>query len=401
MGRSKGSNKGGSKGSDVPKTWADVKNTTLKQLESKLDEADTANAQNDVLSNFKCELTKFKGVSLQAIVRTHPYEMQRAWFSLSPDPMYPPTIGQPHLAIHVYKLLQLMDIDCKYVPKKIKDLVGEVPELPPIEDWAEVQNQALKEVHTRLDEAIGIVEGDPDLLGFKCQLKDFPFDLATMLKQYPVRIDTAFYAHRPGRPSPPTASQKHFVDAMCKLMGQMGIVPEGMAAPQEALPEDEWEAGMAQKRDPGWIIYLVVVKDALFFKLGQHHLELHPKINPEGPAVKDRFHRGPPKYMPRGLKWANDKLILHKMIYVTEAWHQDCKDQKVDIDEPIHAILHAAAAKYNLPDTGKQEFHHLGLLSMAMHLMDKAVPQSDAQVQNGKRGNSVVNASFCKKVRRE
>lgn len=389
--------KGNSKGSDVPKTWADVKDKTLKQLESK--DVDTAIAQNDVLSNFKCELTKFKGVQLQTIVRTHPYEMQRAFWSMSPKSQYPAAKGQSHLAIHVYKLLQLMDIDCKYVPKEIKDQAGDVQELPPAEDWTNVQNKALKEVHPRLDEAVGIVEGDPDLLSFKCQLKEFPLDLATMLKQYPGRIDTAFYAHRPGRPAPPTASQKHLVDAMCKLMGQMGIEPEGLAAPQ-ALGEEEWEAGMAQKRDPGWIIYLIMVKDALFFKLGQHHLELHPKINPDGPAVKDRFHRGPPKYMPHGLNWANNNLILHKMVYVTEAWHQECKDEKVDIDAPIHAILHAAAAKYNLPNTGKQEFHHLGLLSMAMHLMDKAV-KSDAQVQIGKRGNSVVNASLCKKVRRE
>ena len=451
--------KGNSKGSDVPKTWADVKDKTLKQLESRLEDVDTAIAQNDVLSNFKCELTKFKGVQLQTIVRKHPYEMQRAFWNMGPKSKYEAAKGQDHLAIHVYRLLQLMDIDCKYVPKEIKDQAGDAPELPPAEDWTIVQNKALGEVHPRLDEAVGIVEGDPDLLGFKCQLKEFPFDLATMLKQYPVRIDTAFYAHRPGRTAPPTASQKHLVDAMCKLLQTMGIaVPDHLAVDPavSAVPTD---ADLTARRDEGKRgIYIIFVDDSFYFKLGTHKLQ-KKAFNPDGPCILDRYSNRPtpPSGMPPDTIWEMERLSLCTWVYTREELGEAP-------DHAIHDALRKLATELSIPLAPKGEFHHMGMLCEAVKMvratgidalpkdMEQTDPESDNDVdlaaalqealgqaatdpylqvapsseasssslpavppmviniqsivvKTGKRGNrGVVNASiasFCKKVRRD
>ena len=323
------------------------------------------------------------------------------------------------------------------------------------ENWAAVQNAALKQVETCLDQAGAFIDADPELRDFKCGLFGYEFDLKKMFRDFPRRIDTAIYAMRPGNEDSVFESQISLAKAagnVMQLMGLKGIpqyiletqgtvqrsaslarkiaassiastsqpsvlpvlpvpevqhVPEHIPQPivlameppaavpqpivlatvrepiviaKELAPELAHpvyglvDPRLTMKLDVGRrVLYLIVVVDSDFWKLGTCKLNYHPLNNPHGPCVLDRYHRGPPKYMPSGMVWEWGKLELHKFVYT----RPELGDKP---DKPLHDILHPLAVKYDLPTTGRMEFHHMGLLSAAMDLMDKASESFTSEV---------------------
>ena len=251
--------------------------------------------------------------------------------------------------------------------------------------WSAVIPASLKKVGDDLEKACEIIGRDAEFQGWKCKLDGFQqCDFETMLKQYPKKLDTAIYAMRPGqtRAKAPYASVVHLANTVALLMQKMDIELEfpwvlevpgdsESSRPAPVLPvvvvDSVYGPGvdskLTMKRDEGkTVLYLIIVQGSFFFKFGTYKLIYHPKNNADGPCILDRFHRGPPKYMPKDVVWQNDRLKLFHFVYT----------MGVEPDIPLHAILHAEATKRGLPDTGRMEFHHEDLVPLAISLMYKA-----------------------------
>ena len=259
--------------------------------------------------------------------------------------------------------------------------------------WSTVIPASLKKVGDDLEKACEIIGRDVAFQGWKCKLDGFhQCDFETMLRQYPKKLDTAIYAMRPGqtRAKPPYAAVVHLANTVALLMQKMDIELEfpwvldapgdsESSRPEPVIPPVLTEAiapighpvcgvhiPLTMKRLEGKrVLYLILVQGADFYKLGTYKLIYHPKTNADGPCILDRYHRGPPKYMPKDVVWQNDKLFLLHFVYTREELGESP-------DDALHAILHAEAKKRGLPETGQMEFHHQDLVPLAISLMYKA-----------------------------
>lgn len=120
------------------------------------------------------------------------------------------------------------------------------------------------------------------------------------------------------------------------------------------------------------VLYIIGVAGCdKYFKVGTWKLNFMQKLNPNGPAVFDRYsgRPTPPGGLPADLIWDVDKLYLIKSCYTGEP----------DVgaaDDPINTRLRQAAKDCGFLKLNG-EFHDMRLLGLTMYLMDQAECNTD------------------------
>ena len=362
--------------------WNKVKNVALKQLKAQLDEVDGVINQHALFKDFKCQVKKYGPKSLLAMIQEHPEAIDWVFHCMFGCPgSKPPNEGQKHLAAVVCKLLEVLKIEDS-VPPRAKQLAddlqldgsrsgGSSSSGPKTEDWDNVNDEALKQLRTRLDEIEGIIDADADLKSFKYKAKDHPFDLKTMLRHYPERVDVVFSTFRPDRKTKPYPNQVELAKAVVKLLQTMGIAASDQVlaglAPAVA-PAPELDPDLTMRLEEGKrVIYIISVLDHSFwFKLGTHKLD-KKAFNPDGPCILDRYSNRPtpPSGMPSDTVWKMDNLCLSTWVYTREELGEAP-------DDAINKALRKLAGELNIPLAPPGEFHHMGMLCEAVKLVRAA-----------------------------
>jgi hypothetical protein len=366
--------------------WNKVQGVAMKQLKGRLDEVEGVIGQHALFKDFMCQIKKYGPQTLAAMIRDLPDVVDWSFQSVAGvKGSHGANPGQKHLAAVAGKLLEILEIEILPSVKKLADQLqldgsgaASSSSDPPIQNWASVNNDALKELGRRLDEIDGIIDVDSDLKNFKYEMKDYPFDLKTLLRQYPVRVDTVFYSFRPERKTKPYPNQVKLAVVVCKLLEAMGIAvpedvsagiaPEAPAAPAAPLVSEtlDLDPRLTEKMEDGRVIYIIFVDKSIYFKLGTYKLR-KMQFNPDGPCILDRFSNRPtpPSGMPPDTIWKMEKLSLCMRVYSRD-------DLGEAPDDAINKALRKLAGELSIPLAPQGEFHHMGMLCEAVKMVTAA-----------------------------
>jgi hypothetical protein len=363
--------------------WNEVNTVAMKQLRGRMDEVEGVIGQHALFKDFRCQIKKYGPQTLAAMIRDHPDVVDWSFQSVAcVKGSHGYNDGQKHLAAVAGKLLLILEIEILPNVKKLADQLqldgsgaASSSSGPPIQDWASVNNEALKELGRRLDEIEGIIDADAELKDFKYDMKQYPFDLKTLLRQYPYQVATVFYSFRPERPTKPYPNQVKLAVVVCKLLEAMGIaVPEDVsagltpAAPAAPAVSEtlDLDPSLTEKMEEGRVIYIIFVDQSIYFKLGTYKLK-KMQFNPTGPCILDRFSNRPtpPSGMPPDTIWKMEKLSLCMRVYSRD-------DLGEAPDDAINKALRKLAGELSIPLAPPGEFHHMGMLCEAVKMVTAA-----------------------------